>query len=125
MESKNLKDYSVFIIDTIGLLSKIYYYADISYVGGAMGKTGLHNILEPAVFGVPIIIGKNHKKFPEAERMIDEAGVFSIANYEELKNLLSLLIEDETKRDEYGHSNRLFIRANKGAVIQILDYLRI
>ena len=69
-EGQNLQDYDVFILDTIGLLSKAYSYANIAYVGGAMGTTGLHNILEPAVFGVPIIIGKNYLKFPEAYDMI-------------------------------------------------------
>ena len=54
-ENYNLKDSQVFIVDTIGFLSKIYSYANIAYVGGAKGTTGLHNILEPAVFGVPII----------------------------------------------------------------------
>lgn len=122
---KNLEDYSVFIIDTIGLLSKIYSYADIAYVGGAMGTTGLHNILEPAVFGVPIIIGKNHNKFPEAKRMIEEAGMLSISNYNELESTLSGLIETSKKRLELGQKNRRFITTNKGAVIRIMDYLRI
>lgn len=125
MEDKNLEDYSVFIIDTIGLLTKIYSYADIALVGGAMGNTGLHNILEPAVFGVPIIIGKNHDKFPEAKRMMDEAGVVSISNYSELENTLSGWIETPSQRLELGQKNSQFIASNKGAVIRILDYLRI
>jgi len=67
--NKAIQDYDVFIIDTIGLLSKIYHYADIAYVGGAAGNTGLHNILEPATFGIPIIIGNNFNKFPEAVQL--------------------------------------------------------
>jgi len=59
-ENKTLSNYNVLLIDTIGLLSKIYSYANIAYVGGAMGTTGLHNTLEPAVFGIPVIIGKNY-----------------------------------------------------------------
>jgi 3-deoxy-D-manno-octulosonic-acid transferase len=124
-EDKNLEDYSVFIINTIGLLSKMYSYADIAYVGGAMGTTGLHNILEPAVFGVPVIIGKNHNKFPEAKRMIEEAGVLSVSNYHELENTLSGLIETSKKRLELGQKNSRFITSNRGAVIRIVDYLRI
>ena len=58
-ERKDLKDFSVFILDTIGYLGRAYSYADIAYVGGAAGDTGLHNILEPATFGIPIIIGEN------------------------------------------------------------------
>jgi len=121
---KNLDDYTVFIIDTIGLLTKIYSYADIAYVGGAMGTTGLHNILEPAVFGVPIIIGKNHNKFPEANQMIDKAGVISISNNDELKTTLADLIENHSKRLELGLSNAQFIAKHKGAVVQIVNYLR-
>ncbi|MGJ8591937.1 MAG: 3-deoxy-D-manno-octulosonic acid transferase [Aquaticitalea sp.] len=124
-ENKNLKDHSVFIIDTIGLLTKIYSYADIAYVGGAMGTTGLHNILEPAVFGVPILIGKNHNKFPEAQRMIDNAGVISVSTYEHLEKNLNDLIESDSKRIKLGNKNKQFINSNKGAVIQILHYLRI
>ena len=111
------------IIDTIGLLSKIYSYADIAYVGGAMGNTGLHNILEPAVFGVPIIIGNNHEKFPEAKIMMDY-GLYSISNLEQLNAHLDLLINFDKKRRELGNKNAKFISKNKGAVIQITDYIR-
>lgn len=122
---KNLKDYDVFVIDTIGLLSKIYSYADIAYVGGAMGTTGLHNILEPAVFGVPIIIGNNHKKFPEAQKMIYTAGLVSIATYDELNATLIGFIESDIKRSEFGKLNRDFVASQKGAVDQIAAYVRI
>ena len=124
-EGIKLQDYKVFIIDTIGLLSKIYSYADIAYVGGAMGTTGLHNILEPAVFGVPIIIGKNHDKFPEAKRMIEEAGVVSIKNHDQLNKILLEFIEIDEKRSKFGHLNSQFIKSHKGAVVKILDYLRV
>lgn len=125
---KNTKDFktaNVFIIDTIGILSKIYSYADIAYVGGAMGTTGLHNTLEPAVFGIPIIIGKEHRKFPEAQDMIDNGGMFSISNQAELNNILHKLIQNSDLRREYGSKNKAFIKNNSGAVIHILDYLRI
>ncbi|MFD1615665.1 3-deoxy-D-manno-octulosonic acid transferase [Gelatiniphilus marinus] len=124
-EEKNLADATVFVIDTIGLLSKIYSYADIAYVGGAMGNTGLHNTLEPAVFGIPIIIGPNHTKFPEAKSMIDNNGMFSISNQKEFNFILNELIENNRKRLYSGKKNSEFIIKNKGAVIQILDYLRI
>ena len=68
LNTKNLSNYQVLIIDTIGLLSKIYTYADIAYVGGGFGS-GIHNILEPATFAVPIIIGPNHHKFKEANTL--------------------------------------------------------
>ncbi len=125
MEGKILSEYSVFIIDTVGLLTKIYSYADIAYVGGAMGTTGLHNILEPAVFGVPIIIGKHHDKFPEAKRMIERAGVISVSNGEELKSMLTELIINDKKRMELGELNSNFINKQQGAGGKISDYLSI
>ena len=123
-ENDNLKKVEVFIVDTIGILSKIYSYADIAYVGGAMGKTGLHNILEPAVFGVPIIIGPNHKKFPEAQAMIDNGNVFSVNDFSSLKNKIDLLIDNKTVREETGQKSFNFVKEKEGAIIQILNYLR-
>ncbi|WP_370478741.1 3-deoxy-D-manno-octulosonic acid transferase [Tamlana flava] len=120
-----LKEATVFVIDTIGILTKIYSYADIAYVGGAMGNTGLHNTLEPAVFGVPIIIGKNHKDFAEAQALMDNGGLFSISNQSELKTVLNELIQNTEKRLKMGSANSNFVNRNKGAVIQILNYLRI
>ncbi|MGS2727588.1 3-deoxy-D-manno-octulosonic acid transferase [Psychroserpens sp. BH13MA-6] len=124
-KSQTLSSASVFIVDTIGLLSKIYSYADIAYVGGAMGKTGLHNILEPAVFGVPIIIGQNYEKFPEASTMIANAGVVSVSNQSELASQLNQFISSSTDRKTFGLKNFNFIKENKGAVVQITKYIRI
>jgi len=124
-DNTNLAKSQVFIVDTIGILTKIYHYADIAYVGGAMGNTGLHNTLEPAVFGVPIVIGKNHQKFPEAKALIDNGGMFSISNQKQLNQILNQLINQNEKRLKSGQANYNFIKKNKGAVIQILDYLRI
>ncbi len=124
-ENQKLSSAQVFIVDTIGILSKIYSYADVAYVGGAMGNTGLHNTLEPAVFGVPIIIGNNHSKFPEAKSMIDLKGMFSVSNQKEFNTVLNELIKNQSKRVSSGKKNSDYIKKNQGAVIQILDYLRI
>ncbi|WGD35386.1 glycosyltransferase N-terminal domain-containing protein [Olleya sp. YS] len=123
-ETKDFKDYDVLILNTIGLLSKVYSYADIAYVGGAMGTTGLHNILEPAVFGVPIIIGNNYDKFPEAFEMIANKGVFSIKNNEDLSVILNKLIEDQTFRENSGQNNFEYIKQNEGAINKVLQYLK-
>lgn len=125
MDNRKLENYQVFIIDTIGLLTKIYSYADIAYVGGAMGNTGLHNILEPAVFGAPVVIGDNFDKFPEAKAMINNGGVLAVSNQEEFNHLLNSLVCNKEKRHSLGKKNRSFIEKNTGAVVQILDYLRI
>lgn len=123
MSNEKLKSASVFIVDTIGILSKIYNYADIAYVGGAVGTTGLHNTLEPAVFGIPIIIGNNYSKFPEAKEMILNEGVFSISNQNELNLILNELIENPKKRNLSGNSNSDYIKRNKGALNIIFKYL--
>ncbi|MBC3758092.1 3-deoxy-D-manno-octulosonic acid transferase [Hyunsoonleella sp. SJ7] len=124
-DNEELKHFDVLIIDTIGLLSKIYSSSDIAYVGGAMGTTGLHNILEPAVFGPPIVIGKNYIKFPEAQAMIDNGGVFSVSDQMGFNAILRKLIADSDFRRLSGSKNTEFIKKNTGAVIQILNYLRI
>ena len=120
MEGKNLSDFNVFILDTIGYLGRIYSYADIAYVGGAAGATGLHNILEPAVFGIPIIIGKNYQKFPEAKRLVNLNGVTSVNNQKELSLIMESLIDSKDKRSLQGKINASYVKQNKGAVIKIL-----
>lgn len=125
MENQNLANYEVFILDTIGYLSKVYSYADIAYVGGAAGSTGLHNILEPAIFGVPIVIGKNFEKFPEAKTLVELGGVKSVSNSTQLESILSQLHEVKSDRTKLGSINSSFIEKNRGAVIQILNYIRI
>ncbi|WP_242156825.1 3-deoxy-D-manno-octulosonic acid transferase [Aestuariivivens sediminis] len=124
-ETRALKDGQVLILDTIGLLSKIYRYADIAYVGGALGHTGLHNTLEPAVFGIPILIGHNYQRFPEAKAMTQRGGMFSVSNANDFKVILNKLLSDRDFRQACGHKNSNYIKENQGAVIQILDYLRI
>lgn len=120
----SLEGFQVLIVDTIGLLSKIYSYADIAFVGGAVGKTGLHNTLEPAVFGIPIIIGKNYKHFPEAKAMIENKGMFPIQNSDNLLDTLNKLIENPKIRVDSGRKNLDFIKNNAGSVVQIISYLR-
>jgi len=122
-KDKNLKEYSVLILDTIGLLTKVYSYADIAYVGGAMGTTGLHNILEPATFGVPIIIGKNFDDFPEAKRLERLAGLFPISNASECSRTLNKLVEDRSFRNKTGMIAGHYINSNTGATKKIMDYV--
>lgn len=122
-ENENLSGYKVFILDTIGYLSKVYSYADIAYVGGGAGSTGLHNILEPAVFGIPILIGKNYNKFPEAKILIDLGGVTSVANSSAFDTTLNALTTDAILRKKQGDITKSYIDSNTGAVFQIMDYL--
>jgi 3-deoxy-D-manno-octulosonic-acid transferase len=122
--NETLADKSVFIIDTIGLLTKIYSYADIAYIGGGMGTTGLHNTLEAATFGLPIVIGKNYEKFPEAKAMLSNGGLFSICDFETLESTLNMLINAPKKRLEFGQKNKAFVEENKGASDLVMTVLK-
>lgn len=122
-ENKNSTDYEVFIIDTIGILTKIYSYADIAYVGGGFGHPGVHNILEPATFGIPIVIGPNYSHFAEATDLVNLKGCISIKNQEELNFNFQNLIEDKKTRRERGTICANFVQKNKGATHQIIKNL--
>ena len=120
-----LQEYDVFIIDTIGLLNKIYSYADIAYVGGGFGTSGLHNILEPATFGIPILIGPNFEKFSEAVALVNLGGCISVNSKSALEEQLAFLIQNEDERFEKGHICSTFVEMNKGATHIILQHLEV
>lgn len=115
---------TVFILNTIGLLTKAYSYADLAYVGGAMGTKGLHNILEAATYGVPVIIGKNYEKFPEASKLEDHGGLFSVQNASEFESITNKLLEDDHFRDKTGMICGHWINSNTGATREIVTYLK-
>jgi 3-deoxy-D-manno-octulosonic-acid transferase len=119
----SLRDFDVFIIDTIGILTKIYSYADIAYVGGGFGNPGVHNILEPATFGVPIVIGPNYSHFAEATALVNLGGCISISNQNNLKESFDNLIQNPDERFEKGHICSTFVQMNKGATDVILKHI--
>ncbi len=118
--NKKMSEYDVFIIDTIGILTKIYSYADIAYVGGGFGNPGVHNILEPATFGVPIVIGPNFSHFAEAIDLVNLGGCISISNQSQLNKTFDNLIENEEIRIEKGKICSTFVQVNKGATENII-----
>ncbi len=120
LRKPRLENYQVFIIDTIGILTKIYSYADIAYVGGGFGNPGVHNILEPATFGIPIVIGPNYSHFAEAIALVGMEGCISIKNQSELNEAFDLLLQNEDERYEKGHICSTFVQMNKGATNSIL-----
>ncbi|NER12751.1 3-deoxy-D-manno-octulosonic acid transferase [Leptobacterium flavescens] len=124
MEGKDLSSFDVFIADTIGILTKIYSYADIAYVGGGMGNSGLHNTLEPAVFGIPVVIGKNYSNFKEATDLVKLGGIVSISNGNSFNDQLSQLTENREYREKCGKICGDYVSENTGASIQILSYIR-
>ena len=125
-EKYRISDYQVLIIDTVGLLTKVYSYADVAYVGGGigMGANGLHNILEAATFGVPIIIGENYTNFPEAKKLKELNGLFSVATPQEFIDIFNQLKTDASFCEKTGLISKNFIFNNRGATDIILNYLQ-
>lgn len=122
IEGKNLSQYDVLIIDTIGILTKIYSYADIAYVGGGM-KTGLHNVLEPAVFGIPVVIGKYYHKFLEAKDLVAEGGVLSVHDSYQFDKAMTLLIAQKQVRTQMGEINYQYIKRKQGATQAFINVI--
>ncbi|MEE2800673.1 MAG: 3-deoxy-D-manno-octulosonic acid transferase, partial [Bacteroidota bacterium] len=123
-KNKVVEETTTLIIDSIGKLTLAYSYASIAYVGGAMGTKGLHNILEAATFGIPVVIGKNYEKFPEAGKLEDLGGLFSIENKQEFNEIINKLFEDDYLRDKTGMISGHWINSNTGATRLILNYLK-
>jgi 3-deoxy-D-manno-octulosonic-acid transferase len=117
------KDCPVLVLDTVGMLSQCYAYGAIAYVGGGMGTAGLHNILEPAAEGIPIVIGKNYHKFPEAKDLITQGGVISVDSAESCTQTYSLLMENKELRKTKGIINKKYVLTHKGATEKTLDIL--
>ena len=113
----------VLIVDAIGYLSRIYSYADIAYVGGAIGTTGLHNILEPAVFGMPILTGPHVEKFPEAYNLRDFGGLEIITTSQEFEKILFELLRNKELRKQMSEASEKFISSQIGATKTIMDYI--
>lgn len=120
---KNVEDASVLIIDNIGMLSKLYRYGEFAYVGGAFGK-GLHNILEAASNGIPILFGnKNYEKFQEAVDLINRGGAFAIADFAELKEKYEMLNVPESFLLAC-EVTRQYVDDNLGATDKIMAYCK-
>ena len=124
LNQNNITTAKVLIIDSIGLLTRLYSYSDISYVGGGMGNSGLHNILEPAIFKSPILIGKNYLNFPEAKNLIAESGAISVKDAKEFKRILNELIENKRERIKMGEINFNYIKSNLGTTKNVISYLK-
>ena len=115
---QNILSSNCLVVDTIGLLSSIYRYANIAYIGGGFG-VGIHNTLEAAVYGVPVVFGPTYQKFREARELIAAGGAFSIDGYESLQLILDQLFEDE----KAGKSAGEYVQKNIGATEMILKCL--
>lgn len=127
MEAPPLEDFgevNCLIIDNIGMLSRLYYYATITYVGGGFGDDGLHNILEAAVYGKPVIFGPYYERNFEAVEMIDCGGAISINNAIDLEKIVNELLANEEERLLRSEAAKNYVYKNAGATDKIISFVR-
>ena len=117
---KDIANYKVLIIDSIGLLSSIYKYGSVAYIGGGFG-VGIHNILEPAVFGLPVIFGPNHEKFKEATDLKALKGAYPVNNFRQLENVLNMFLNNLSALLTASDICRSYILKNIGAANIIIN----
>jgi 3-deoxy-D-manno-octulosonic-acid transferase len=114
---------NVLIIDNIGMLSRLYRYADVTYVGGGFNKSGIHNVLEAAVYGKPVLFGPVYKKFAEARGLVAGGGAFSIDNAPALERLLNELFNEEDKLARSSSAAKDYVYRHRGATGKIMHYI--
>ena len=119
---ENVDDYRVLIIDGYGLLSSIYRYATVAYVGGGFG-VGIHNVPEAAVYGIPVIIGPNHQRFAEAVALIANGGCKSIKNAEDFSVIMDDFLENPAHITQAGNAAGDYIHQNAGATPVIYQHV--
>ncbi len=121
-QKSDIEDYTVLIIDNIGMLSQLYRYGEFAFVGGAFGK-GLHNILEAACYGIPIFFGdKNYHKYKEANDLIMRGGAFEVSGYSDLKAKYELMIDRPENFLLACEVTRSYVEENLGATKKIVDH---
>lgn len=121
-DESNVLKADCLIIDCFGLLSSIYRYGNIAYIGGGF-HAGIHNTLEAAVYGIPVIFGPRYDKFLEAIQLIENKGAFTIQNYDELKMLLDKMLTNDKSLKEWGLNARNYVIGNAGATDKILSLI--
>ena len=116
---ENVLQADCLIIDCYGLLSSIYRYGEISYIGGGFG-VGIHNVLEAAVYGIPVIFGPNNKKFREAQHLLANKGGFEINGYEDFEQLMNRFLRDEVYLKQSGKAAGDYVKGNAGVMEKIM-----
>jgi len=124
LSQQKKEDADILLIDCVGILTKIYSYADIAYVGGGMGTKGLHNTLEPAVFGIPILIGKNYTRYQETSDLVALGGIVSVDSSVLFENEFLKIVADKNLQKEMGLTNLNYIKKQAGATSKILLKLK-
>lgn len=113
----------VLIIDNIGMLSALYKYASVAYIGGGFNKSGIHNTLEAAVYGKPVFFGPNYQKFAEAVALVEKGAAYSVKSPTELNKDLAVFMQDENKLLAAGAVSGEFVQSKIGATDIIVNYI--
>ncbi len=121
---KKLASARVLIIDNIGMLSRLYHYATISYIGGGFNSSGIHNTLEAAVYGKPVIFGPNYQKFREARDLLAVGAGFTVSDSKELIKKLDHLLDDPMLLNSSGAAAAAYVNENTGASEKLLRYIQ-
>ena len=119
-ENSELESYDVLIIDSIGILSSLYQYGNLAFIGGGFG-VGIHNILEAATFRLPILFGPNYKKFKEAVDLADQKGAFPVSDSAELNGALNLLLSDKDELKKASEVCQKYVEKNVGSTKLIIN----
>ncbi len=123
IDNQPIGNATILIIDNIGMLSALYRYGKVAYIGGGFG-TGIHNILEPAAFGLPILFGTKYQKFVEANALIETNGAFSVQNPEQFAHKIAFL-ENLHHWENTSSVVKQYIDKNRGATLLIADYIKL
>jgi 3-deoxy-D-manno-octulosonic-acid transferase len=117
------KAYNVLIIDNIGMLSRLYKYGTVNFIGGGFGDGGVHNVLEAAVYGKPVVFGPVYDKYIEAIELLEEGGGFSVATALELEDLLNSLLNNTQVYAHAASAAKAYVYAKTGATGKIMQYI--
>jgi 3-deoxy-D-manno-octulosonic-acid transferase len=123
LSTKDLTQKQILIIDNIGMLSSLYHYATICYIGGGFGK-GIHNTLEAAVYGKPVLFGPKYQKFEEAKALIQHGGAYAVTDASSLQSTFSTLDENEILSRVTSSISSAFVYSNAGATKLIMNYIK-
>ncbi|MBO4737987.1 MAG: 3-deoxy-D-manno-octulosonic acid transferase [Bacteroidales bacterium] len=118
--NQDLSLFNVLIIDTIGILNALYTYGQVVYIGGGFGR-GIHNTLEAATYGKPIVFGPKYQKFKEAVDLVNQRAAFAIHNYAELQAVFERLLQDEDFRRQASQISKTYVATHVGATEKILQ----
>jgi 3-deoxy-D-manno-octulosonic-acid transferase len=124
LQGIDVPDNSILIIDRIGMLSSLYRYASVAYIGGAFGADGVHNVLEAAVYGKPVVMGPTFQKYLEATELVDKGGAITVNNGQALDTTLQALFDNEIEREKIGQIALDYTVSKRGATNKVLQVIQ-